>query len=126
MADELTLDDVLGTDILELMGVKDLPEEKRRDLYTKMLDTITNRVISKVGEQLTDHALAEWQVLAETGEQARMQRFLQDRNIDLAKLMLQEAILYKAELAELSKPLKQAAQSQPAPPPAQEGSNVVR
>lgn len=99
--------EILDKDILELMGASDLPNEKKQELYATMLDTIQNRVIARMADQLPEQDLERWQQLAETGDNAQMEQFLRERQIDIAQLMLQEALMYKTELVELAKPLQQ-------------------
>ncbi len=110
--DQNNYEELINKDILELMGVTNLPEEKRRELYSKMLDTIQNRVIARVADKLSDQDLEEWKQVTESGDKAKMEEFLKSRNIDIAQLMFQEALLYKTEMAELTKPVRQAAQGQ--------------
>ena len=105
-----TTDDILNKDILELMGAKDMPEEQKQALYKKMLQTIQNRVIARIARELAPADNAHWQKLAETGDQKKMADFLNSKGIDINKLMFQEAVLYKTELVELSKPVQAAAQ----------------
>lgn len=103
---DVTYEDILNKDILELMGAKDLPEEKRQELYQKMLDTIQNRVIARIADQLPDADMDQFKQIADTGDQQKMSDFLKEKDIDLAKLMLQEALIYKTEMVNLAKPLK--------------------
>lgn len=112
-ADELTENDLLSKDILELMGAGDMPQEQKRNLYTKMMETINNRVIDRIAAELTPADREQWKTLAEGGDQAKMVHFFETHNIDPNALMLQEAMLYKAELTELVKPLQQAVNGQP-------------
>lgn len=108
MDQKITPNDVLDKDILDLMGADNLPAEKKQQLYATMVDTINNRVIARVADQLPEPDLEQWQQLAETGDNAQMEQFLRDRNIDVAQLMLQEALIYKAEMVELAKPIQPA------------------
>ncbi len=100
--------EILNKDILELMGASGLPKKKRQKLYAKMLDTIQNRVIARVADQLSEPDLKEWHELAETGDNQQIDRFLKGRGIDVAQLQLQEALMYKAEMVKLAKPIDQA------------------
>ncbi len=107
------IDELLSKDILELMGAQDMPQEQKRNLYTKMMETIQNRVIDRISNGLTPADREQWKALAEGGDQAKMVHFFQTHNIDTNALLLQEAMLYKAELVELVKPLQQAVNEQP-------------
>lgn len=101
-----SFDDILNKDILELMGAQDLPDEKKQELYQKMLDTIQNRVIADIADQLKDEEMDAFKQIVDTGDRQKMSDFLKEKDIDLAKLMLQEALVYKTEMANLAQPLK--------------------
>ena len=97
-------DDIINRDILELMGAQNMPEEKKKELYTKIIDTIQNRVITRIADELSEPDLQQWKKLAEEGNKDKMEEFLKSKNIDLKQLMFQEALFYKSELATLSNP----------------------
>jgi len=94
-------EDILNKDILELMGAKDMSEERKKELYTKMLETIQNRVIVKIINQLSDEDAEAFKKLVDSGNKTEMENFLNSREIDLAQLMLAEAMIYKTEMVSL-------------------------
>lgn len=95
--------DLISKDILELMGVKNMSEEDRASTYKTMLETIQNRVISRIGDMLNDQDVAEWEEIVRSGDQARHHQFLQEKQIDLDHLYQEEAMRYKIEMTELAK-----------------------
>ncbi|TSC93562.1 MAG: Uncharacterized protein CEN91_208 [Candidatus Berkelbacteria bacterium Licking1014_85] len=105
--------DILNKDILELMGAKNMPEDKKAELYQKMLETIQNRVIARIADELSDADLDTFKTLADAGDKQKLEEFLTSKNIDIAKLMLQEALIYKTEMVTLSKPLQNAKAQNP-------------
>ncbi len=109
MPNDISYDDIINKDILELMGAKNLPEEKKKELYTKILETIQNRTIAKIAQMLSDDDLENWRKIADTKDKTRMNEFLNSKSIDLTKMMTEEAIIYKLELYEISKPIRKAA-----------------
>ena len=108
--DGTSTEDILNKDILELMGAKNMPEEKKQELYQKMMETIQNRMIGKAFDLLEEKDKAEFKRLAEEQKKSELEEFLKARGINLSKMMLQESLLYKTEMAELSKTIQQATQ----------------
>jgi len=95
-----TYEDIINTDIFELMGAKDMSEDKKKELYEKIMDTIRARATNFIGDKLTEEDLKTWQELKSPEEK---NKFLQEKGIDVAAIMLQQALIYKTELVELSK-----------------------
>ena len=104
---DLSYEDILNKDILELIGAKDMPEEKKEELYNKMVDTIYNRVISRLIDNLTDTELEEWKITVSSGNNQAMVDFFQVRQINVPQLMTVEALSYKTELVSLSTNINQ-------------------
>jgi hypothetical protein len=96
---------VLDADLLELLGAENLSEEDRQKVYETAVQTIENRVLARVVDELTDEDLEAWEKIPET-DKAALKQFLDERGIDLAKLYVAEAIQYKSEIASLTHQLK--------------------
>jgi len=96
--------EILEKDVLGLIGGQDLPQEKKEELYLKMADTIKNRVIARIDDQLSDSERQEWGNLADIGDKIKMEEYLDSKNIDVPKLVAEEAIIYKTQIALLAKP----------------------
>jgi len=94
-------EDILNKDILELMGAQNLPQEKKQEIYQKMIETIQNRVIAKILDQLSEQDAEEWKKLLDSGDKQKAEEFLKTKQIDVAKLMLEESIIYKTEMVGL-------------------------
>lgn len=109
MPNDVSYEDILNKDILELMGAKNMPEEEKKNLYTKILETIQNRVIARVADSLTDEDMKKWAEIK--GDKEKATQFLADKGIDLGKLYLQEALIYKTELVNLSQAARNAAKA---------------
>ena len=110
MASEVSVDDIISKDIFELMGAKDMPEERKRNLYTKILATIQNRVIARIADSLNDKDTEEWTKVKETGDRQKMNEFMTSKGIDINKLLMQEALIYKLELVKLAEPIRKASE----------------
>lgn len=98
------LDDLIRQDLFKLLGLEAISEEEKAALYQKVLQTIQNRVIAQLIDQLSMSEAEQFGKLAEARDQAGLDTFLKDRHIDIVDLMVKEAILYKAELLALAKP----------------------
>lgn len=107
MTRNISYDEIINQDILELLGAKDLPAPKKEVLYQKMLQTIQNRVIARIDDELSEDERQQWLTLVDSADQQKMTDFLKNKGFDLPKLMLEEALIYKTELVDLA--------NQPAP-----------
>jgi succinate dehydrogenase flavin-adding protein (antitoxin of CptAB toxin-antitoxin module) len=91
----------LDKDIFELIGGEKLPEEKKKELYQKIGQTIENRAIARLDDQLSDADREEWLKLLDLGDKAKMEAFLKSKNIDISKIIVEEALVYKLEITKL-------------------------
>jgi hypothetical protein len=97
----------LDQDILEIIGGKDLQQEKKDELYERMAKTVQNRSIVRVYDLLNEDERNQLDELLEANDNNRLNEFFKSHNIDLAKILLEEAIVYKTEMIELYKMAKQ-------------------
>jgi hypothetical protein len=105
------VEDIFDKDILELLGGENLPPEEKQKLYDKMLETIRFRVIASIDEMLSDEDREQWKNLFDTADQNQIDLFLKQRNIDIAKLMAEEALKYKMEMVTYADYLKKTGQA---------------
>jgi len=103
LIDEGKLNDILDKDVFELIGGQDLPEEKKKELYLKIAQTIHNRTIGRIYNQISDSEGQELDKLLETDDTAKVQEYLRNKGIDLPSFLTQEALAYKVEIYELFK-----------------------
>lgn len=101
------IQDLIQKDILDLMGMEGLTEEKRVELYAKMLNTVEERVIMRIDDALDEPGREELKQLLETGTKEKFDEFLKTKNISLEKLFAEEALIYKTELMSLLKAANQ-------------------
>lgn len=94
---------VLEKDLLELIGGANLPPEKKQELYTKMAETVQNRAIARIFDQLSDEEGQELDKLIDGGDQNKVDEYLKSKNIDITSVLTQEAVIYKTEMVELFK-----------------------
>lgn len=95
--------DILDKDLLELMGVKNMSEEKKAELYQKMAQTVQDRVVARIDDQLDEKGRAEFIKLIDNGDKVKTEEYLKAKNIDVAKLLVEEAIIYKTQMMSMLK-----------------------
>lgn len=97
----LNYDDILNKDLLELLGLGNVSDEEKGEMYTKMGETIENRVIARVADQMTDEELDKWSELADE-DPATAGENLREKGIDIPTLIAEESLIYKTELVSLA------------------------
>lgn len=96
--DDITYDDLLNKDILELMGYQNLTPEEKQEHYTRMLETIQNRVICRVDDLISPEDQEEWMNTVKSKTDQEKMDYLKSKNIHVDKIMAEESLLYKAEI----------------------------
>ena len=97
------LKEIFDRDILEILNGQDLPQEKKEELYLKMADTVQDQVLMRIDDLVGDQLREQWISAIDSGDQNKANEFLKSHNIDPAKLIIEEAMVYKLELATLMK-----------------------
>jgi len=92
------MQEVLGTDIFELMGVtNELTQEQKDDLLKVFKETVENRTVSRILDAMSDADSEEFaKILDESPEKA--DQFLSDKGINKEQMAIVELMLYKLEL----------------------------
>lgn len=98
---QLDYEDIVEKNILDILGAKNMSEEEKRNIYTKALETIQNRVIMRISDKLSDQETDEWKKILDSGDKAKANEFAQNKGLDIPKLLAEETLIYKTELAEL-------------------------
>lgn len=97
------LKEVFEKDILEVLGAKNMPDEEKQKLYQKMTETVQDKVLLRIDSELDEPSREEWIKISSEGDKDKMEEFLRSKNIDVAKMMVEEALIYKLELVTLKK-----------------------
>ena len=92
--------EIIEEDILKLLGASDMSEEEKNDLYQKMNDTVANRVTARIVDALTDEEVDKWTKLLDENKEADARKMLEEKGVDLPKLIAQEAVIYKTQLVD--------------------------
>lgn len=101
--DDISYDDLLGKDILDILGLVDISEDEQKKIKDVMEKTIKNRIISRVVDSLSDEEVDKWEKLQTKEEKVE---FLTNHKLNLEKIALEEALIYKYEIARLVKVMK--------------------
>lgn len=96
----INVQEILEGDILDLIGAKDLSDEKKNDMYVKMGHTIENRVIARIADSLSDEDMERFIDLS-TSKPADAVEILKANEIDVPKYITEESLIYKTELVSL-------------------------
>lgn len=94
----ISYDDILQKDILELLDLQDISEEKKQEIYTKIYETVETRAILRMDALFTDEQVETWKKLLEQGDREATRAFLAEHKIDVQKIMLEEMAIFKAQL----------------------------
>jgi len=102
LLDTFTLEEmekVLEANIFDLMGVSsELTQDQKDDLLRVFQDTIQNRVVVRILDQLPDTEAEEFGKLLD-GDPEKAEQFLVDKGINKEQIAIVEIVLYKLELA---------------------------
>ncbi len=100
----MSVEEFLDTDILKMIGAGEISQEEKNNIYKKMVDTISNRVILKIDDLLqTEENRNKFKSLLEKNDSAAMENFFVEFGIDVKDLIMQETLIYKTELVSLAK-----------------------
>lgn len=104
---DLTYEEIIEKDVLDLMGFTTMSEEKKQK-YRQLLDQLVeDRVAARIHDKLSEQDRKEWLDLIEAKKDQEVNDYLMARDINLASWFAQEAILLKLELYEDAKQVRQ-------------------
>lgn len=95
--------DYLNKDIFELMDAKDVPKEKQDEILNKMLETVQERVIIRVLDQLSDQDYENLKEILKSKDEKRFDQFYNSTGINIVEIYAEESLLYKIEIVNLLK-----------------------
>lgn len=98
--------DLITSDIFDLLGLTDVPAEEREPMYQKMYDTIEQRVMGRIDDELTDGDASELKQILDTNNRDGFSAFITKHSIDLPRLFTEETLIYKAQMADLVNTIK--------------------
>jgi VIT1/CCC1 family predicted Fe2+/Mn2+ transporter len=104
----ITLDRFLTEDFFTLLGMEELPEEKKQLYLDMMSRTVLARVFQAISAELSAEERAELDQISSE----EMVDYLQQKGFDVATLILNEAMRYRAEVTVAFSHATEAAASQ--------------
>lgn len=100
---ELAYKELIESDIFDLIGApKSISQEEKEALILKMYKTIENRVIARIMDKLSGREMKEFDQKMKLGQKEAFE-YLKLKDIDFNKLVLEESIILKTELADLAR-----------------------
>ncbi len=87
------VDDILHKNIIDLLGMQGLSEEKKKEFQDNVLKAIENRTYARVLKLLEEKGRVEEYKKAED-----IDKFLADVGIDVDKIYVEEALYYKLQM----------------------------
>lgn len=107
----LGLEDVLQKSLFEVSELEGLSEEEKADVFQKAYETVMNRVMLRVADQLDEEGLDKLKELIDAGDAGAVQSFFEEKGIDIDQIATTESLAYKVEMASISETLRGQHQS---------------
>ena len=90
--------ELVDKNIFELLGLKDASEDKKKEIMDNMMQTVQNRVLSRILDSLSDEDLKEFDKLTAENKTEEINKFLNAKGVNLAQISAEEALNYKTEI----------------------------
>jgi hypothetical protein len=101
MSSDTIVSDIISKDIIDLLDLGNLPQEKQEEYRKLATQTVCNRAFSRLTDLLEEKGLLdEYQKVPEDDRSVR--EFLTKNEIDLDNLVAEEAVTYKAQMKTLN------------------------
>ncbi len=99
---KLTSQQLVEEDIFEILGLDKMPEKDQDELRMRMLDVVNNRVLLRIGDILSDEEMKEFEKVLDSNDDQKVRDFLTGKKIDISKLIVEETLVFKSELANIT------------------------
>lgn len=109
----------LDDNLLQQLGLGDLPEQERKALLRQMYDTLELRVGMTIAEQMTEEQLDEFEAFMDAKDQQGALRWLETNFPDYKKVVANEMEKLKNEVARDAEQIKSSVGGGQAPAPQQ-------
>ncbi len=94
---------ILDEDLLVLMGAKNMTDEEKVDLYVKMAETVQDRAMLRIYDNLTVEERQAFAELVDAKDEKKTNEYLLSKGINVPQLLIQEAMIYKVDMMSLFK-----------------------
>jgi|GEM_PF-1029333 len=89
--------DVIKNDIIDVLGLSDLPKEKQEEYRKLAIETVNNRTFSRITDMLLEKGAIE-EFEKKDRDEKEIKEFLLKHGINLEELLAEEALIYKAQM----------------------------
>ncbi|OGD63192.1 hypothetical protein A2215_01915 [Candidatus Berkelbacteria bacterium RIFOXYA2_FULL_43_10] len=97
LATQKEVNDLLEKDVFDLIGLGRISDKKKEDLRAKIVDTIQARIFRRIVKMIEEKGkLGEYDKLE---KEEAVEDFLKKNGIDTNQIYVEEAMIYKAQLA---------------------------
>lgn len=98
MAGLINPKDLVEGDIFALLGLQNLTEAQQEETMAKLIESVQNKVLIRIDDLVGEADLEAWHRVLDTGSDEEINQFLTSKNINVAQLVAEEALLIKSEL----------------------------
>ncbi len=96
-----TVAQVVEENIFDLLQLTDLTEESRQDFMDELMESVDGAVIDAIAEKLSEEELTVFEALLDSEEEAALEPFFTEKNINVEELYVAKSMEYKIELLQL-------------------------
>lgn len=94
----IPIPNLLEGDFFQLAGLQNLPEKEKEAIMAKLIQSVQNRVIVRIDDLISDPDRATFHSLLEKGNDQAVNKFLEEKGINVAQLVAEESLLQKNQL----------------------------
>jgi len=98
---------IIEEDFLKSAGLENLSDSEKESLIIKLIESVKNRVIIRIDDLITENDKSEFYELLDQGDNEKINHFLEQKNINVAQLVAEEALLQKIQLLDKLAQLKE-------------------
>lgn len=77
------------------IGLDKISEEKKEQYFANILETLENRIESRIKNHLSENEIREWESLS---NDADLEKFHTEHKIDISAISMEEAQVYREQL----------------------------
>lgn len=99
----MDIQELLSANIIEALGVENLPDDKKANLLASMIDLVQKRVTLRLIEGLPESELAEFGKLADSKDSEALASFAEKHGKNFEEIIKEETAKLKGELIERAK-----------------------
>jgi len=98
---------IIQQNIIDLLELKNLPEEKKSALLEKMVEIIQNRITLRILDALSEKEKEELDKLMDAKKEEKIDQFLREKVPNFDALTIAEILKFKEEMVDNLKVIKE-------------------